>query len=199
MEAVKQDKFYTYEDYCKFDDDKRREIIDGVIYLMSPGANSEHQEIAFNLSGIFYNYFKDKKCKAFFAPYDVRLPKEGETKETVSNIVQPDIVVICDRNKIDRRGCFGAPDLAIEILSPSTSRVDKVKKLNLYQEHGIREYWIVDPTNQTIDRFSLDESTGKYKQVEYFGRSDTITPVIFPDFTLKLDEVFPPLDEYNED
>lgn len=198
MDAM-QDKVYTYEDYCKIDDDRRYEVINGVIYLMSPGANMEHQEILSNLHREFSVYLKGKKCKVFPAPFDVRLPKEGETKQTASNVVQPDIFVVCDKNKLDRRGCFGAPDLAIEILSPSTGKRDRNEKFNLYQEHGVREYWIVDATNQVIDRFSLDKDTGKYKPAEYFDRNDTITPMIFPDFTIKLEEVFPPLDEYADE
>lgn len=198
MDAMKQEKFYTYEDYCKFNDDKRREVINGVIYLMSPGVNKEHQDISVNLSGMFWDYLKGKKCKVYYAPFDVRLPKEGETKETVSNIVQPDIFVVCDKNKLDRRGCFGSPDLIIEILSPSTSKRDKTEKFNLYQEHGVLEYWVVDALHQTIDRFSLDKNTGKYKQAECFDRNDTISPTIFSDFTISLEDVFPPLEDDEE-
>ncbi|MDR1702800.1 MAG: Uma2 family endonuclease [Sporomusaceae bacterium] len=193
MNAVKKE-FYTYGDYCKFNDDKRREIINGVIYLMT-APNDEHQEILGGLFNEFYNYLKGKKCVVRVAPYDVRLPKEGETKETVSTIVQPDIVVVCDKNKRDRKGCFGAPDLVIEILSPSTSKRDLIEKFALYQEHGIREYWIVNPAHQFITRFSFDEAQKKYNQAEQFFNDDTIIPVIFPDFIIKLADVFPPLAE----
>lgn len=199
MDITQENSFYTYEDYCKFNDNKRREIINGIIYLMSPGANREHQKISGNLFGLFWDYLRGKKCEVYAAPFDVRLPKEGETKSTVSNVVQPDIFVVCDKNKLDRRGCFGNPDLIIEILSPSTSKRDMTEKFNLYQEHGVLEYWIVDPSNQMIDRFSLNKDTGKYTPPEYFHRDDTITPVIFPDFTIKLEEVFPPFDEYEDE
>ena len=204
MDTMKKDLssnggFYTYADYCKFNDEKRREIINGVIYLMSPGANLEHQIISGSLFNLFYNYLQDKKCHVFSAPFDVCLAKEGETRETISNVVQPDILVVCDKGKLKRRGCFGAPDLIIEILSPSTSKRDISIKFNLYQEHAVLEYWVVDPHHQRIDRFSFDKDTGKYKQAEYFDRNDAITPVIFPDFTIKLEEVFPPLDEYEDE
>ena len=188
-EAVKKD-FYT--------DDKRREVISGVIYMMTTPAG-EHQKILMNLSGMFWSYLRNKNCEVFPAPYDVRLPKEGETKETASTVVQPDIVIICDKKKLDRRGCFGSPDLIMEILSPSTSKRDLTEKFNLYQEHGVKEYWVVDSIHQTIARFSLEQDTGKYKQVEYFHRSHSITPAIFPDFTIKLEEVFPPLAEYGDE
>ena len=194
-----QKKSYTYEDYRKINDDKRREIINGVIYLMSPGANRKHEDISGSLFYLFYDYLKGKKCKVYDAPFDVRLPKKGETKATVSTVVQPDIFIVCDKSKLDNKGCFGSPDLIIEILSPATGKRDKTEKFNLYQEHGVLEYWLADPANQTIDRFALDQETGKYKQPEYFGRDDLITPVIFPDFTIKLEEVFPPLDEYEDE
>ena len=196
MEA-RAEKFYTYEDYCKFNDDKRREVINGVIYaLASP--SREHEDIASNLHGIFWSYLRGKKCKVYTS-FDVRLLQKGETKNTASNVVRPDVLVVCDEKKLSRYGCIGAPDLIIEILSPSTSRMDKITKLNLYQEHGALEYWIVDPLHQTIDRFSLDKETGKYKQAEYFARQDTISPATFPDFTINLEEVFPLLDEYEDD
>jgi Uma2 family endonuclease len=195
MDAVK--KFYTYKDYCQFKDDKRREIINGVIYLMTAPLR-EHQEILSNLFGEFYNYLKGKRCKVYPAVFDVRLPKEGETKDTVSTVVQPDIVVVCDKAKLDRKGCFGSPDLVIEILSPSTSKRDRTEKFELYQEHLIKEYWVVDPSNQFIARFFLDEDTNRYKEAEYFFRDDTLTPVIFPDFTIDLSEVFPSLDDEYE-
>ena len=195
MEA---EKLYTYEDYCKFNDDKRREVINGVTYAMT-APMSEHQKILVNLVGKFWNYLQGKKCQVFPAPFDVRLPKKGETKSTASTVVQPDLAVICDKKKIDRRGCFGSPDLVIEILSPSTGGIDKVKKLNLYQEHGIKEYWIVDPYSQTIDKFTLDRDAGKYNRAEVFSSEDAITPAIFPDFTIKLEDVFPPLDEYEDE
>ena len=194
MEALAE-KFYTYEDYSKINDNKRREVINGVIYAMTAPLR-DHQGILMNLSNQFYNYLRGKKCQVYPAPFDVRLPRKGETKVTVSTVVQPDIVIICDKSKLDRRGCVGSPDLIIEILSPSTAGIDKIKKLNLYQEHSIAEYWIVDPSNQVVDKFALDKDTGKYNRAETFSREDAISPTIFPDFTIKLDEVFPPLDEY---
>lgn len=198
MDAM-QDKIYTYDDYCKIDDDGRYEVINGVIYLMSPGVNKEHQDISVNLIIEIGSYLKGKKCSVYHQPFDVRLPREGETKKTVSNVVQPDIFVVCDKSKLDKRGCFGSPDLIIEILSPSTSKRDIIEKFNLYQEHKVLEYWIIDPLNQIIDRFSLNKDTGKYKQAEKFFRDDTISPTIFPDFILRLEEVFPPLNEYEDD
>jgi len=204
MDAIKKDLApnggdYTYADYCKLNDDKRREIINGVIYLMSPGANMEHQIISVNLSREFSVYLKGKKCQVFTAPFDVRLPQEGETGATASNVIQPDILVVCDKSKLDKRGCFGSPDLIIEILSPATAKRDMIEKFNLYQEHGVLEYWIVDPVHQIIVRFSYDENLKEYKRPEYFSRDDIITPIIFPDLQINLTEVFPEIVEDYED
>ena len=197
MDAMAE-KIYTYEDYSKLSGDKRYEVINGVIYLTT-APNDEHQEISGNLYGMFWNYLRGRKCVVRDAPYNVRLPKEGETRTTAKTTVEPDIAVICDRKKLDSKGCFGAPDLIVEILSPSTWKRDKTEKFNLYQEHGVLEYWIVDAANQTIERFTLDKDAGKYKQAEYFDRSDVITPTMFPDLAIKLEEVFPSLDEEFED
>ncbi|MDR1702782.1 MAG: Uma2 family endonuclease, partial [Sporomusaceae bacterium] len=185
--AIKKDYFYTYEDYCKLDDDKRYEVINGVIYLLASGANWEHQTISSNLHREFSVYLKGKKCQVFHPPFDVILPKKDETTKKASSIIQPDIFVVCDKNKLNKRGCFGSPDLIIEILSPATSKKDIKEKFNLYQEHGVPEYWIVDPLNQVIDRFLYDETLKEYKKPEYFLRDDTISPIIFPDLKIKLD------------
>jgi Uma2 family endonuclease len=187
--AVKYDKFYTYADYCKIDDDKRYEIINGVIYLMT-APNRVHQKISVNLVRKIGNYLEGKPCEVYNAPFDVILPKKGESNENSSTTVQPDILVVCDKNKLNRRGCSGAPDFIIEILSPSTGARDMKEKFNLYQENGVREYWIVDPVHQIIDRFHYDETLKEYKKPEYFSREDTISPIIFPELQIKLDEIF---------
>jgi len=190
--------FYTYEDYCKFSDEHRREIIGGVAHLMSPSSNIiEHQTVSVNLIYKFKEYLKDKKYQILHAPFDVRLPKEGETKNTASNVVQPDIFIVCDKDKLDKRSCFGSPDLIIEILAPTTRKRDLTEKFDLYQQNGVLEYWVVDAFHQTIDRFSFDKNTGKYKSAEYFDRNDTISPSIFPYLAIKLEDVFP-LIEYDE-
>ena len=115
----------------------------------------------------------------------------GRPVKKASSTVQPDITVICDNSKLDSKGCKGTPDFIIEILSPSITKLDTTIKYNLYEQNAVREYWIVDPLNQTIDRFSYDYNLGKYKQVEYFTRESIISPTIFPDLQINLEEVFP--------
>ncbi|MDR1701205.1 MAG: Uma2 family endonuclease, partial [Sporomusaceae bacterium] len=183
-------QLYTYADYCKIDDGNRYELINGEIYLMT-SPNKNHQRISSNLHIEIGNYLKGKKCEVFHPPFDVILPKEDETKETATITVQPDIFVVCDENKLDDYSCVGAPDLIIEILSPSSVKRDKITKRKLYELNGVREYWIVDPLNQTIDRLYYDETLKEYKKTESFYKDDIISPIIFPDLQINLEEIFP--------
>jgi len=143
---VDYNKLYTYSDYLLWDDDKRRELIDGVPYLMS-APTRKHQKILGNLHIQFASLLKGKPCEVYFAPFDVRL-----NADTLDNtVVQPDLLVVCDREKLDEAGCIGAPDLVVEVLSPSTSRHDRILKFKTYLKCGIREYWIIDPVNETLE------------------------------------------------
>jgi Uma2 family endonuclease len=161
LKKEKTDHKFTYKEYCSWPDDERWELIDGVAYDMSPAPSSKHQRISRILSTKIDNFLLDKKCELFIAPFDVLLPIfpiEDENK--INTVVQPDISVICDSTKIVERGCLGAPDLIIEILSPSTSKKDLNEKFQLYENFGIKEYWVVDPGNKFIQVFHL-QSEGK--------------------------------------
>ena len=137
----KEEARYTYADYMAWEDGERWEIIEGVPYLMSPAPTWVHQGISGELFLQIATFLKGKPCKVYAAPFDVRLfPADDDSDDTV---VQPDIVVVCDRSKLDRSGCRGAPDMLVEILSPSTARHDQLVKLQLYKKAGVREYWIV--------------------------------------------------------
>src|SRR5260221_2999835 len=130
---------YTYADYLKWKFEERLELFRGKIYKLSAPA-TRHQEISMSLSSYFFNYLKGKKCKAFHAPFDVRLPVKNRKKDDeVNTVVQPDICVICDETKLDERGCCGAPDLVAEILSPGNSKKEVRLKYELYEEAGVRE------------------------------------------------------------
>ena len=154
MQLLKEE-YYTYADYLKWDDDVRRELINGVPYAMAAPSRI-HQEILLELSYQLRGFLKGKLCKVFPAPFDVRLNAKGDGDDTV---VQPDISVICDRNKLDDKGCNGAPDLIIEILSESNARYDKLTKFNKYLEAGVREYWIVEPINRIVNVHTLSISS----------------------------------------
>ena len=132
---------YTFADVLTWPDDERAELIDGEVILMAPAPSRGHQGISVELIRQFANYLEGKKCKAYHAPFDVRLfEKDGDTPEDVDTVVEPDITIVRDPSKLDDRGCKGAPDMVVEILSPSTQRHDRLVKLGLYQRAGVREY-----------------------------------------------------------
>ncbi|MDR1914017.1 MAG: Uma2 family endonuclease [Clostridiales bacterium] len=161
--SLDTNKQYTYADYLTWWDDKRRELVGGFIKMMSPAAARQHQEISGNLYWELRNLIKQNKgkCKIFTAPFDVRLPKNGETEnEQINTVVQPDICVVCNPEKLDTRGCLGAPDWVVEIQSPATARYDLTEKFNLYEASGVREYWVVFPA-EAIQVFLL-QANGTY-------------------------------------
>jgi Uma2 family endonuclease len=183
---------YSYADYLKFSDEKRYEIIDGELYDMGPAPGTTHQSISIELTTILHTFFKDKQCKVFAAPFDVRLSRKSKKDKDITKVVQPDISVICDSKKIDDRGCLGAPDLIIEIISPSSASHDHILKRRLYEENGVREYWLVDPTNRIITVYSHNKSN-KFQEYEIYASDDNLTSAIFPDLTIDFKKVFPPL------
>lgn len=157
---------YTFADVLAWPDDERAELINGEIFLMAPSPSRGHQGISVELTRQFANYLEGKKCKAYHAPFDVRLfEKEGDAPEDVDTVVEPDLVVICDPSKLDDRGCKGAPDMVVEILSPSTQRHDRLVKLGLYQRAGVREYWIVSPEEQTVQVFLRQDGSLQLHEV----------------------------------
>jgi Uma2 family endonuclease len=179
---------YTYADYLRFDDDKRMEIIDGYIYLMSPAPRRIHQEISVNLTLLIGGFLKGKDCKLYSAPFDVRFYFESKSEFKIENVVQPDISIICDKSKLDDKGCLGSPDWIIEILSPATSKMDVQLKYDLYERFGVREYWIVEPTDGIILVYKLDEN-GKYFNSDRYAKGD-MAKTIFDDLLIDLGEVF---------
>ncbi len=161
---------YTYADYLLWHFKERVELIKGKIFKMSPAPNSFHQDISGNLFFELRNFVNKGSCKLYAAPFDVRLInyKESTADNHIITVVQPDLCMICDRNKIDEKGCIGAPDLIIEILSPGNSKKEMDIKYDLYEENGVLEYWIVNPSEQTIAIYVLENQ-------RYIG----IKPLIF--------------------
>lgn len=150
---------YTYADYLLWRFKEQVELLRGKLFKMSPAPREIHQRVSMYLSGELYNFFKDKTCRFYSAPFDVRIPAKGAkgmTDNQIYTIVQPDLCVVCDLEKIDGRGCVGAPDLVVEILSPSNSRKDLKDKYEIYQEAGVPEYWIVDADDKAIYRYVLE-------------------------------------------
>lgn len=181
---------YTYKDYYSWNDGERWELIEGVPFNMTPAPSTYHQEILGELSRQFLNFFKDRSCKVFFAPFDVRLSeKENPEDKDIINVVQPDLSVICDQEKIDNRGCLGAPDMIVEILSPSTTKKDLSEKYTLYEKFGVKEYWIVDPGNKVIHAYKI-ETGGEYILDKIYENPEKITSSLFKDLIIDLNDIF---------
>ena len=179
-------KKYTYSDYLKWNFKERVELIKGFISKMSPAPSRIHQEVSQNLSGCFYENFKRQSCRVFVAPFDVRLQIKNEKKD--ETVVQPDLCIVCDENKLDDKGCNGSPDLIVEIISPNNSKHDIHTKFNLYQEAGVQEYWIVDPTDKLILIYTLIDR--KYIGLPPLALGDNIKSPLFPSMKIALDDVF---------
>ncbi|MEM7548221.1 MAG: Uma2 family endonuclease [Bacteroidota bacterium] len=182
-------KNYTYADYLTWPDEERWEIIHGVPYSLTPAPNRKHQEISVELSRQLANHLKGKSCKVYSAPFDVRLSEDFSDDALVETIVQPDISVFCDQKKLDEKVAKGAPDLVIEILSPSTTKKDLTTKILLYQRFLVREYWIIDPEKNIISICILDQH-GKYPEAILIDdKMAEISSVAIKDFTTSLAEI----------
>jgi Uma2 family endonuclease len=185
LEYGLEDQYYTYADMLEWDESLRAEIIDGEIYMMAPPAR-EHQDISGELHGQLWTFLKGKPCKVYPAPFGVRLfPKDDLSDDTV---VEPDIVVVCDHSKLDDRGCNGAPDLVIEILSPSNTQRDRIVKFRKYLAAGVREYWVVDPGQKTVEVHILNAV--QYVTTVY-DAADEAPVSVLPGCSIKLRDVFP--------
>ncbi len=185
-------KKYSYADYIKWQFTERLELLKGYLQKLA-APSSFHQEISGNLFTTFKSYIRQsqKPCKVFHAPFDVRFYSERKSMladKDIFTVVQPDICVICDRSKIDQRGCLGAPDFIIEILSDSNPKTDLKDKFKIYQEYGVTEYWIAFPDQKMIQKFVLTE--GKYQLEGMYVENEEISPNLFPDLKVDLTEIF---------
>jgi Uma2 family endonuclease len=186
-----ESKRYTYADYLTWFDDVRRELIDGFIHLMSAPVRV-HQRVSAKLNLFFTLCVRKRKgkCHIYYAPFDVRFPKNGEIADgQIYDVVQPDICVVCDLSKLDDKGCIGAPDLMVEILSPSTTKHDCKTKFDLYEKFGVREYWIVDPHKKTVQIFLL-QPDGKYDAGTKYEYRQKAPVHIFEGLVIDLKKLF---------
>ena len=180
---------YTFADCLSWEGDERIEIINGEPFMMAPPSRI-HQEISGELFRQLANFLDGKKCRVYAAPFAVRLfEKDGDEPEEVDTMVEPDLSVVCDSEKLDKHGCKGAPDLVVEILSPSTRRHDRLVKLDLYQRAGVREYWIVDPENKAVQVF-LQNGGGLLRRCEDYGREDVAKVNVLEGCFVELSKVF---------
>ena len=184
---------YTYADYLTWQFDEALELIKGKIMLMSPAPNVTHQSVSMHLSGILYPFFKHIDCRLFAAPFDVRLYDKNKSEvatQDIYSVVQPDLCVICDHNKLDALGCSGSPDWIIEILSKGNSKKEMQIKYELYQESGVKEYWLIYPVEQAVYQFILDTATQKYILFKMYPGVGKANSYLFPDLEIDLQEVF---------
>ena len=189
--AARLDVRYTYADYLTWPANERWELISGTPYAMSPAPSRKHQAITLELSRIIANHIKAQggPCKVYAAPFDVRLPQANQAVNEIDTVVQPDIVIICDATKLDDKGCLGTPDLVVEIVSPATVRKDMIEKLNLYEQHGVKEYWLVFPKEQLVSVYQLDDNKAYGKPEVY--TTETPAPIeILTGLVVNLAEVF---------
>lgn len=183
-------KKYSYADYLLWQIKERVELIKGKIAEMSPAPSATHQRVLRRINYIFETFFINHPCELFFAPFDVRLlNKKLSTKDKdIYNVVQPDLIVVCDANKIDERGCLGAPDLIVEILSPGNSKKEMKVKYELYEEAGVKEYWIIHPAEKQLLVYVLEKGifVGKKPIIE----TDDAVSYIFPKLKFPLAKLF---------
>ena len=182
---------YSYADYLKWQFKDRIELLRGKIFPMSPAPSIRHQKVSTMLQGYLFNFLLDNDCQLFAAPFDVRLynrKKSRKANKEIFTVVQPDLCVVCDPVKLeDNQSCNGAPDLVIEILSPGNTRREMDDKFELYEEAGVREYWLVEPNDEAVLIYVLNENE------RYIGMkpaTDIARSAIFPELSIDLARVF---------
>ena len=178
---------YTFTDYLSWDENERIEIIHGEAIIAQAAPSPVHQEVAYQIARQIGNYLEGKRCKVYPAPFAVCLDY-GKSDDEADTVVEPDISIVCDMSKINEHGCKGAPDMIAEVVSPSTARRDRMVKLNLYEQAGVREYWIVDPLEQSIQVYLLD--TGRYRIADYYAKEDIAKVHVLDGCFVELSKVF---------
>ena len=189
MVSSHQQQRYTYGDIRNWPEEERWELLEGIPHGMSPGPSRLHQKVVVELIRQIGNFFIDKTCEVYTAPFDVRLPEADEADPDVQTVVQPDIVVVCDPEKLDEQGCRGAPDFVIEVLSPATAARDLLTKANLYEKHGVREYWAIHPTDRLV-YMHIRQEDGTFAPKEIFEAVNSQEVKIFPGLLINFDLVF---------
>jgi len=180
-------KYHTYADYCAWPDEVRYELIDGVAYAMT-GPSRVHQEVLLEMAIQIRSALDGLPCRPYIAPFDILLPRGNEDASRVDTVVQPDLVVVCDRSKLNDRYCLGAPDWVVEILSPSTASLDHIQKRALYERAGVREYWLVHPVDRMVTIYRLED--GRYGRPDVFALTGRLPVGILPAIEIDWEQVF---------
>lgn len=184
--ALKDTEYHTYADYLQWTDNNY-ELIDGEAYFMPPTPNLDHQEVAGEVYRQIANALTGKKYRAYIAPIDVRFANQDEVDEQIDTVVQLDVLVVCDSNKLDRRGIRGAPDWILEVLSPATASHDQIEKRDLYERHGVREYWLVHPTDRVLTIYLLQDNKFSRPVIVELAGETAIT--VLDDVIIQWDEL----------
>lgn len=187
MPLPQQKEKYTYQDYLAWPEEERWELIEG-IPVMQTAPSWQHQAISRELIIQFGNYLRNKSCNVFASPFDLILTND-ENEKTSKNVFQPDLLVVCDNNRLRGTGYFGVPDLVVEIVSPSTGRSDKFYKFNMYEKYGVKEYWIIEPDIKLISVFTLNEN-GRYGRPEIYSEENIIKVGVLEDLNIDLSQIF---------
>ena len=183
--ALRDHQSYTYADFLNWPDEMRYELINGEAFMMTPAPVLVHQELAGEIYRQAANALQGKTCRAYIAPIDVRLPQQDEADAKINTVVQPDVFVVCDNSKLDKRGIRGAPDWIVEVLSPATAGHDQIKKRQLYEQHGVREYWLVHPTDRLLTIYRL--AAGEYGKPQLSALAGETPVGILPEIIIQWD------------
>ncbi|WP_339698002.1 Uma2 family endonuclease [Algoriphagus aquimarinus] len=184
---------YSYADYLTWEIDEMVELIKGKVFRSAAAApRMKHQKIVLRLGSELLQFLDKKTCDVFIAPFDVRLPVKSRKNEDIFTVVQPDVCVVCDGTKLDDAGCFGAPDLIVEVLSPGNNKKELQNKYEVYEESGIQEYWIISPYEETLMINKL--INGKYVPSRLFTRGDIVKSDCITGFEVDLEEFFEKID-----
>lgn len=181
-------KTYTYADYFKWKFEERVELIRGRIFKMSPAPSRIHQKLSGHIFNKLSNFLEGKKCEVYAAPFDVRIPRKSKDDKDIITVLQPDICVICDSSKLDARGCLGAPDIVVEILSPGNNTKELKNKYEVYEEAGVKEYWVVSPQDENFVVYTL--KNGGYVASRQMVAGDVVTSSVLDGFALNLEQLF---------
>jgi len=179
---------YSYAQYLLWKFEDRVELIRGKVFKMA-APNTDHQDVAGNLFNELTNFLKGKNCRAYIAPCDVRFPQQSTEDDAIFTVLQPDVFVLCDKAKREYRGCIGAPDLVVEVLSPGNSKKAIALKFEIYQEFGVKEYWFINPVKQSLLKYVL-QSNGLYNAGTTYIKEQEVTSDILPGFSVSLKTAF---------
>jgi Uma2 family endonuclease len=188
LQELDMNKTYTYADYFRWKLEERVELIRGRIFKMSPAPNRRHQQISGNIFYELKRFVQRGPCEVYSAPFDVRLPRKSASDKDITTVLQPDVCVVCDANKLDEKGCVGAPDIVVEVLSPGNNAKELKNKYEVYEEAGVPEYWVVSAQDETVLVYTL--TGGRYTASRMMVAGDSLQSTVLDGFSLNIARLF---------